>query len=69
MATGVVKWFNGKKGYGFITPEDGSTDVFVHITAVKAAGIRYLNENDKVSYELIEEKGKMTASDLKKLES
>ncbi len=67
MATGIVKWFNGKKGYGFITPEDGSADVFVHITAVKAAGIRYLNENDKVSYELMEEKGKMTAGNLQKV--
>ncbi|MFI3242131.1 MAG: cold-shock protein [Alphaproteobacteria bacterium] len=65
MTTGTVKWFNGKKGYGFITPDNGGEDVFVHVTAVKASGIRYLNENDKVSYELVEEKGKMAASNLK----
>lgn len=52
MATGIVKWFNPTKGYGFIQPEDGGKDVFVHITALEAAGLRGLNENQRVSYEL-----------------
>ncbi|MFO0286513.1 MAG: cold-shock protein [Brevundimonas sp.] len=52
MATGLVKWFNPTKGYGFIQPEDGGTDVFVHITALEAVGLRSLNENQRVSYEL-----------------
>jgi len=52
MATGIVKWFNPTKGYGFIQPEDGGKDVFVHITALEAAGLRSLNENQRVSYEL-----------------
>ncbi len=52
MATGTVKWFNPTKGYGFIQPDDGGKDVFVHISAVEAAGLRGLDENQKVSYEL-----------------
>ncbi len=52
MATGTVKWFNPTKGYGFITPEDGSKDAFVHISAVEAAGLSSLSEGQKVSYEL-----------------
>jgi CspA family cold shock protein len=52
MATGIVKWFNPTKGYGFIQPEDGGKDVFVHITALEAVGLRSLNENQRVSYEL-----------------
>jgi CspA family cold shock protein len=52
MATGIVKWFNPTKGYGFIQPEDGGKDVFVHITALEAAGLRSLDENQRVSYEL-----------------
>ncbi len=52
MPTGTVKWFNPAKGFGFITPEDGSKDVFVHISAVEAAGLSALNEGQKVSYEL-----------------
>ena len=52
MATGTVKWFNAQKGYGFIQPEDGSKDVFVHISAVERAGIGNLHEGQKVSYEL-----------------
>ncbi len=52
MATGIVKWFNPTKGYGFIQPEDGGKDVFVHITALEAIGLRSLNENQRVSYEL-----------------
>ena len=49
---GVVKWFNGKKGYGFVSPDDGSKDVFVHASAVRDAGLRYLNENDKIEVKL-----------------
>jgi CspA family cold shock protein len=52
MATGTVKWFNPTKGFGFIEPEDGSKDAFVHISAVERAGLRTLNEGQKVSYEL-----------------
>ena len=52
MATGTVKWFNAQKGYGFIQPDDGSRDVFVHISAVEQAGMRSLNEGQKLSYEL-----------------
>lgn len=50
MATGTVKWFNAQKGYGFIQPDDGSTDVFVHISAVERSGIGYLNEGQRISY-------------------
>lgn len=56
MATGTVKWFNTQKGYGFIQPDDGSADVFVHISAVERSGIGYLNEGQKISYEV--EKGR-----------
>lgn len=52
MATGTVKWFNATKGYGFIQPDNGGSDVFVHISAVQAAGLTGLNDNQKVSYEL-----------------
>ncbi len=52
MATGTVKWFNPAKGFGFIEPEDGSNDAFVHISAVEAAGLSTLNEGQKVSYEI-----------------
>lgn len=52
MATGTVKWFNAQKGYGFIQPEDGSKDVFVHISAVERAGLMSLNEGQKISYEI-----------------
>jgi cold shock protein len=52
MATGTVKWFNETKGFGFITPEDGSKDVFVHATAVEQAGLRMLNEGDRVTFTL-----------------
>jgi CspA family cold shock protein len=65
MATGTVKWFNTTKGYGFIQPEDGGKDVFVHISAVEAAGMRSLNEGQMVSYELKDERGKTAAVDLK----
>ena len=52
MATGTVKWFNPEKGFGFITPEDGSADVFVHFSAIQETGYRSLNENDKVEFEV-----------------
>lgn len=65
MANGTVKWFNATKGYGFIQPEDGSSDVFVHISAVHEAGLQGLDEGQKVSYELVENRGKTSAADLK----
>ena len=65
MATGTVKWFNTTKGFGFIQPEDGGKDVFVHISAVEKAGLRGLNENQKVSFELQEERGKTAAVNLR----
>ena len=52
MATGTVKWFNAQKGYGFITPDDGSKDVFVHISAVERAGLASLNDGQKLDYEI-----------------
>ena len=65
MATGTVKWFNTTKGYGFIVPQDGGKDVFVHITAVQAAGLRALNEGQTVNFEVVLERGKAAAIDLK----
>ncbi|MCX4348168.1 MAG: cold-shock protein [Alphaproteobacteria bacterium] len=65
MATGTVKWFNNKKGYGFITPDEGGQDIFVHISAVQKAGMRTLNEGAKISYELMNERGKTVAGELK----
>ncbi len=66
MATGTVKWFNGRKGYGFIVPDEGENDVFVHITAVQEAGLENLEEGQKVEFELKEgPNGKTVASDLK----
>ena len=65
MATGTVKWFNPTKGYGFIEPEDGSKDTFVHISAVERAGLSSLNEGQKVSYELqAGQNGKSSAENL-----
>ncbi len=67
MSTGTVKWFNAQKGFGFIQPEDGSKDVFVHISAVERAGMQNLNEGQKISYELVADRrsGKMSADNLK----
>ncbi|MCK5374003.1 MAG: cold-shock protein [Alphaproteobacteria bacterium] len=62
---GTVKWFNATKGFGFIMPDDGSNDVFVHISAVEQAGMRSLNEGQKVEYELQENRGKQAAGNLK----
>lgn len=64
MATGTVKFFNTQRGYGFITPSDGGKDVFVHITAVQRAGLTGLNEGQKVSFEVVNERGKPAAGDL-----
>ncbi|MEE8258243.1 MAG: cold-shock protein [Sphingomonadales bacterium] len=66
MATGTVKWFNGRKGFGFIVPDEGESDVFVHITAVQEAGLEGLEEGQKVEFELKEgPNGKTVAVDLK----
>jgi len=65
MASGTVKWFNPTKGFGFIEPDEGGKDVFVHITAVQAAGLQGLDDGQKVSYELAEERGKTSAANLK----
>jgi len=65
MATGTVKWFNTTKGYGFIAPEGGEKDVFVHITALEEAGLRQLDDGQKVSYEIASNKGKESAVDIK----
>lgn len=65
MQTGTVKWFNSTKGFGFIQPENGGDDVFVHISAVERAGMRGLNEGQKISYQIQEEKGKKAAVNLK----
>ncbi|MEM9168149.1 MAG: cold-shock protein [Pseudomonadota bacterium] len=65
MASGTVKWFNATKGYGFITPDEGGKDVFVHITAVQAAGLAGLSDGQRISYELKEDRGKTAATELK----
>ena len=65
MATGTVKWFNPTKGFGFIEPEDGDRDVFVHISAVERAGLGTLAEGQKVSYDVVTERGKQAADNLK----
>jgi CspA family cold shock protein len=67
MATGTVKWFNATKGFGFILPQDGGKDVFVHITAVQKAGLTGLKDGQKVSYDLVQERGKAAAANLKAL--
>ena len=67
MAIGTVKWFNPTKGFGFIVPQDGGKDVFVHITVVQKAGLQSLDENQKVSYDVVQERGKAAAANLKPL--
>jgi cold shock protein len=65
MSTGTVKWFNAQKGYGFIQPDDGTKDVFVHISAVERAGLGGLNEGQKIRYEVQQgQQGKMSAENL-----
>ncbi len=64
MATGTVKWFNGTKGYGFIQPENGGADVFVHISALQEAGLQGLDDGQKIQYELVESRGKTSAGQL-----
>lgn len=67
MATGTVKWFNAEKGYGFIQPDEGGKDVFVHISAVEQAGLRNLQEGQKVNFEVVADRrsGKSAASNLR----
>ena len=67
MATGTVKWFNAEKGYGFIQPDEGGKDVFVHVSAVEQAGMRYLQEGQKIAYEVVADRrtGKSAASNLR----
>ncbi len=65
MAVGTVKWFNPTKGYGFIQPDEGGPDVFVHISAVEAAGMGSLDQGQKVSFEMVTSKGKTAAGNLK----
>ncbi|HEY1383381.1 MAG TPA: cold-shock protein [Dongiaceae bacterium] len=67
MDTGIVKWFNGQKGFGFIQPENGGKDVFVHISAVERAGMTSLSEGQKVSYEVVADRktGKSSAENLR----
>ena len=67
MSTGTVKWFNGQKGFGFIQPDDGGKDVFVHISAVERAGMSNLNEGQKISYEVVADRrsGKSSADNLR----
>jgi len=65
MAIGTVKWFNSAKGFGFIQPEGSSKDVFVHISAVERAGMGTLNEGQRVSFDVVSERGKQAAANLK----
>jgi CspA family cold shock protein len=65
MATGTVKWFNSEKGFGFIAPEQGNKDVFVHISAVEKAGLGSLAEGQRVEFDVVEERGKQAAGNLR----
>ena len=65
MASGTVKWFKSTKGFGFIQPDDGGKDVFVHVSAVERAGLRGLNEGQKIEFELQDERGRTAAVNLK----
>lgn len=64
MAQGTVKWFNSQKGFGFIQPDDGGNDVFVHISAVEKAGLRTLNDGQKVTYDVTSDRGKQAATNI-----
>ena len=67
MTQGKIKWFDSKKGYGFITPDDGSRDAFLHVSALQKAGIDSLEEGEAVTNELAEERGKQSATDIQKI--
>ena len=69
MTTGKVKWFNTRKGYGFISPNDGGKDIFVHASALEQSGINYLDEGDTITFEISEENVKTKATNLKKSET
>ena len=69
MHTGKVKWFNTQKGYGFISPDNGNKDIFIHISALQSAGISSLSENDKVSYDEARNNGRISAANIKLLNS
>ena len=64
MATGKVKWFDAKKGFGFITPDEGDKDAFLHVSALQAANVQSVSDGQAVSYELTEQRGKMAASEI-----
>ena len=65
MATGTIKWFNPSKGFGFITPEDGGNDVFVHVSALEKAGISHISEGQRIGYDIVMNRGKPAADNLK----
>ena len=65
MAQGTIKWFDPKKGYGFIKPDDGSKDVFIHISAVEKSGLKTLLENQKITFEINQDKGRSSAANIK----
>ena len=64
MVTGKVKWFDAKKGFGFVTPDEGDKDVFLHVSALQAANIQSVNDGQAVEYELTEQRGKMAVSNI-----
>ena len=64
MATGKIKWFDAKKGFGFITPDEGDKDAFLHVSALQAANVQSVSDGQAVSYELTEQRGKMAASEI-----
>ena len=68
MTQGKIKWFDSKKGYGFIVPDDGSKDAFLHISALQKAGIDTLDEGEAITYNLAEERGKQSAVDIQKIQ-
>jgi cold shock protein len=68
MAIGIVKWFNPTKGYGFVTPDDGGNDVFLHISEVEKAGIKRLDEGQKVKFEIVTNRGREAAADIETVE-